>query len=79
VTTMAVSVMAVVFGDESAALDALLAIQERLPARIEIGLRPVGNGVPNDRRAILAVRIDDDVAHDVRAIMAEFHGSVISR
>jgi hypothetical protein len=77
-TAVAPSILAAIFHNESAALEALLAIQRRIPSRLEMGLRPVAGGQRNDQRAILAVRLGEDIAADVAAIVTEFHGSIIS-
>jgi hypothetical protein len=70
-------VLAAVFSVQDDAVMAMLALHERIPARLEIGVRPIG-GSSNDLRALLAVRHMDGEIERVSAIVREFRGSIIS-
>jgi PAS domain-containing protein len=70
--------MAAVFPTEPDAWAALLAIQPKIEARVEVALGAFDGGWPRDRRSVLAVRGAQGRLGDIAAIVEEFSGTLIT-
>jgi hypothetical protein len=76
---VATEIVAAVFHAQTSAINAMIAVESRVTARLEIGLTSLRGAGPHDPRTVLAIRVSDGPIDAIVMIVQEFGGTVIAR